>query len=205
MYVPNAFSIQDRRQIDAFIASHSFGMLVTHIDGRPVGTHLPLLLDADHGPNGTLWGHIARANDQWQAGGVNALAVFAGPHAYISPTYYQVERTVPTWNYVAVHVYGRVSYFEDEASLREVLRRMVDKYEQPRTPPWRWDQDTEFTGRMLRDIVGLRMTIERIEAKWKLNQNHPQERRERVIAALEQEGGEANLEIASLMRATLPA
>lgn len=202
MYVPNAFSIQDRRQIDAFIASNSFGMLVTNVEGRPVATHLPLLLEADNGTNGTLWGHIARANDQWRTGDVDALAVFAGPHAYISPTYYQVERTVPTWNYVAVHVSGQVSYFEDEASLREVLRRTVDKYEQPRTPPWRWDEETEFAGRMLRDIVGLRMTIERIDAKWKLNQNHPKERRERVIVALEQEGGEMNREVASLMRAT---
>ncbi len=144
MYIPNAFSAQDRRKIDAFIASNSFGMLVTNVQGRPVATHLPLLLEADHGTNGTLWGHIARANDQWQTCDVDALAVFSGPHAYISPTYYQVERTVPTWNYVAMHVYGRVSYFEDEASLREVLRRTVDKYEQSRTPPWRWLECTNW-------------------------------------------------------------
>ncbi len=199
MYVPKSFAVEDRQRIDAFIESNSFATLITMGNGRPEATHVPLLLDASAGQQGMLLGHVARANDQWRTGDVEALAIFAGPHAYISPSYYQTPNTVPTWNYVAVHVYGQLSFFDDEQSLRDVLRRTVAKYEQPRATPWNWDESTEYSTRLLREIVGLRLTIERIEAKWKLNQNHPAERRQRVIAALET-GDEREREIAALMR-----
>ncbi len=200
MYVPKSFAVDDRQRIDAFIETNSFATLITTVKGRPEATHLPLLLDATVGEQGVLFGHSARANDQWRSGDVTALAIFAGPHAYISPSYYQAPNTVPTWNYVAVHTYGQLSFFDDEPSLRDVLRRTVAKYEQPRETPWDWDESMEYSTRLLRDIVGLRLTIERIEAKWKLSQNHPAERRQRVIEALEARGGAMERDVAALMR-----
>jgi len=203
MYVPQAFAMDDLDQIRSFVDSHSFATLVTSTAGRSVATHIPLMYDATVGAQGVLLGHLARANEQWRSGDAEGLAIFTGPHAYISPGYYQSSNTVPTWNYVAVHVYGRVTFFDDDESLRDILRRLVDKYERPRAAPWPWEESAEYATRMLREIVGLRLTIERIEAKWKLNQNHPAERRRRVIAALEALGGDANQAVASLMRETL--
>lgn len=200
MYVPPTFTVDDRARLEACIAEHSFALLVTTAEGRPTATHLPLLLQKRAGEPDVLVGHLAKANPQWRAGGGPALAVFSGPHAYISPTAYQVERAVPTWNYVAVHVHGQISFFDDPERLLQLLRDSVAKYESPRTPPWQWDEQSDYSQKLLREIVGVEVAIDRIEGAWKLNQNHPQERRDRVIAALSGEGGEQATAIAQLMR-----
>jgi transcriptional regulator len=205
MYVPAHFAQTDLAKLHDFVERYSFGLLVTQFDGLPFATHLPLLLDRAAGPHGTLIGHVARANPQWtQAAGQTALAVFSGPHAYVSPTWYQAERTVPTWNYVAVHAYGRVEVIDDPASLREIVRRSVEVYERAMPRPWSLEQAGDaFVNGMLGGIVGLRMQIDRIEGKWKLNQNHPAERRTKVVRALHQQGGEDAEEIAALMEQML--
>jgi transcriptional regulator len=200
MYVPQTFAVENRANLEACIAEHSFALLVTAAEGRPTATHLPLLLQKRAGEPDVLVGHLAKANPQWRAGGRPGLAVFSGPHAYISPTAYQVERAVPTWNYVAVHVHGQISFFDNPERLVRLLRASVAKYESPRTPPWQWDEQSDYSQKLLREIVGVELTIERIEGAWKLNQNHPQERRDRVIAALTSEGGEQATAIAQLMR-----
>lgn len=150
------------------------------------GSHLPLLIDREAGPRGTLLGHFARANPQWRhAAGREVLVVFTGPHAYISPQWYEAERVVPTWNYIAVHAYGRLELIEEAAQVRDLLARMVRHYEASRPRPWSLDdQPADFVERLAKQIVAFRIPIERLEGKWKLNQNHPPERRERVIAAL---------------------
>ncbi len=202
MYVPPHFASDDLDQVYAAIERYSFGLIVNRYGDQLVGSHLPLLIDRQGGPRGTLWGHFARANPQWrEAGGQQVLVVFLGPHAYISPQWYEAERVVPTWNYVAVHAYGRLELVEDSAATLELLQRMVRHYEAAQPKPWSLaDQPADFIQRLAQQIVAFRIPIERLEGKWKLNQNHPQDRREKVIAALEASGGPDKQAIARLMR-----
>jgi transcriptional regulator len=205
MYVPPHFAESDPAALHAFIERHSFGLLVSSVDGVPFATHLPLLLDRAAGPHGTLIGHVARANPHWrELAGATALAVFSGPHAYVSPTWYEAENVVPTWNYVAVHAYGRAELVDDRDALLEIVRRSVAVYEAGMPRPWVLDASSGYVGRLLAQIVGFRIPIDRIEGKWKLNQNHPAERRAKVARALREQGGEDALEVAELMRAMLP-
>jgi transcriptional regulator len=200
MYVPSHFAEADLDKLHAAIEQHSFALLVSQAGGEPFASHLPLLLDRDSGPRGTLIGHMARANPQWrEAAGQQVLAIFSGPHAYISPSWYQAQHVVPTWNYVAVHAYGRLEVIEDPASAEAVLRRTIDVYEASQPTPWRLEETPEFVSRLVQQIVAFRIPLERIEGKWKLNQNHPAERRARVIEMLQSRQDENSQEIARLM------
>jgi transcriptional regulator len=206
MYIPDAFAETDLTKLHDFIEQHSFGLLVSQAEGLPFATHLPFLLDRTSGPFGTLLCHVARANPQWrEAGGQTVLAIFSGPHAYVSPTWYEAEKVVPTWNYAAVHAYGRVQTIEDESALLGIVREMVRVYEQAMPRPWSFDGSTTYAQRRLGQIVGLRIEISKIEGKWKLNQNHPVERRRKVVGALQQRGGENALAVAAMMQALLPS
>src|SRR5438477_9886629 len=158
MYVPPHFAVSDPATLHDFIERHSFGLLVSQVDGVPFASHLPFLLDRAAGPHGTLVGHMARANPQWrQAHGQTALAIFSGPHTYISPTWYEAEQVVPTWNYAAVHASGPVEVVEDAEALLDILRRSVQVYESPMPRPWSFDPSSPFVGRLLKQIVGLRI------------------------------------------------
>ncbi|HKB39934.1 MAG TPA: FMN-binding negative transcriptional regulator [Gemmataceae bacterium] len=206
MYLPAAFAEADLTTLHDFIEQNGFGLLVSQVGGLPFATHVPFLLERTAGPHGTLVCHIARANPQWRdAGGQTALAIFSGPHAYVSPTWYEAEQVVPTWNYAAVHAYGRVQVIEDESALREIVREMVRVYERAMPRPWAFDGSTTFAKRMLGQIVGFRIEIEKIGGKFKLNQNHPVERRRKVVGALQQRGGENALAVAAMMRARIPS
>jgi len=206
MYIPAAFAEPDLTRLHDFIERNSFGLLVSQVDGLPFASHLPLLLERTTGPHGTLVGHMARANPQWRdAGGQIALAVFSGPHAYISPTWYEAEQVAPTWNYAAVHVYGLVEIIEDEDALLEIVQGTVRVYEQAMPRPWSFDPSSTFVERMLAQVVGFRIEVEKIEGKWKLNQNHPVERRKMVVRALRERGGENAQAIAVLMQGMLPS
>ena len=144
---------------------------------------------------------MAKANSQWQElDGQTALAVFSGPHAYISPTWYEAEHVVPTWNYTAVHVYGTARVIHDRDALFQIVQQSVAFYEAAFPQPWKIPADETFLDRLLTQIVGFRIEIERLEGKFKLNQNHPPERREKVIRALSAQGGENPLGVAELMR-----
>jgi transcriptional regulator len=202
VYTPPPFAKTDQETLFQAIEEYSFALLVSGAGESLVASHLPLLLDRKAGAHGTLVGHMARANPQWQAAaGQPVLAVFSGPHVYISPTWYAAERTVPTWNYVAVHAYGRLEVIEEEAETLALLHRTVEHYEATQSTPWRLaNQPDELIAGLARQIVAFRIPIERLEGKWKLNQNHPAERRERVIAALAGQGGENATKIALLMR-----
>jgi transcriptional regulator len=206
MYLPAAFAEADLTKLHDFIEHNSFGLLVSKVDGLPFASHLPFLLDRTAGSRGALVGHLAQANSQWrQADGQTALAIFSGPHAYISPTWYEAEQVVPTWNYAAVHVYGRVQIIEDESAMAEIVQKFVQVYERAMPRPWSFDDSAAFAKRMLAQIVGFRIEIEKIEGKWKLNQNHPVERRRKVILALRERGDESALAVAAMMQALLPA
>src|SRR5262245_46140019 len=204
MYIPAAFGEADLTRLHDFIEQHSFGLLVSHVDGLPFATHLPFLLQRTTGPLGTLVGHMARANPQWrEAASQTALAIFSGPHAYVSPTWYEAEQVVPTWNFAAVHVYGRVQTIEDESALLGIVQETVRVYEQGMPRPWSFHPSSNFVKRLLGQIVGFRIEIGKIEGKWKLNQNHPVERRKKVVRALQQRGGEHARAIAAMMQGML--
>lgn len=203
MYVPAHFAESDLGVLHQFIDEHPFGLLISHQDGAPFATHLPFLLEREAGPHGTLLGHVARQNPQWQQlVGQEVLTVFHGPHAYISPTWYATEKTVPTWNYVAVHAYGAVTLIEDTESLVELVSELTQRSERNMPSPWSFDPHDSFVRKLATQIVGFRIEITHIEGKWKLNQNHPEERRRRVIDALRGQSGDDAIAVAELMSQT---
>ena len=199
MYLPTHFRHDDRNEIFDFIEAHSFGLLVSQLDGEHFATHLPLLVDRELGAHGTLLGHVAKANPHWRTTDAEVLAVFSGPHAYISPTWYEAPQVVPTWNYLAVHAYGKLSLATDQADTLSILRRMVDHYERGQPTPWRWTDADEYLERMAAGIVAFRISISRLEGKWKLGQNHTAERRENVIRHLREQPNADSQAIAELM------
>lgn len=204
MYIPPSFLETDVSQLHAFMEQHSFATLVSFHAGEPLGSHLPLLVNRETAPYGSLIGHMARANPHWQAAAdQRILAVFHGPHAYISPGWMEDQNVVPTWNYIAVHASGTLRLIPDRDRLLEVLQRTVNRYESNREQPWSMDApDPEFIERLLAAIVGFEIVIDRLEGKWKLSQNHPVERREQVIGGLLETGRTDEQQIAELMRAT---
>lgn len=201
MYLPATFAKGDLHTLHEFIDLHDFGVLVSPGGEVPEAAHLPFLLDRASGPQGTLIAHVARANPLWKSlqDGQPALAIFSGPHAYISPGWYEADHVVPTWNYLAVHASGPVKVVSDDDELWEMVRRLVERHESPRARPWRLENDAENARRLLSQIVGLKLTIERLDGKWKLGQNRPVEQRRRVIAALRRDGGPGSEAIAALM------
>lgn len=201
MYVPASFAPPDAAGLFDAIQRYSFALLVSGSGDDLTASHLPLLLDRTSGERGALLGHMARANGQWKTAACQpVLAVFSGPHAYISPTWYEAAQVVPTWNYVAVHVYGRLELIEDAAESEHILRRTVATYEAGMQQPWELNESPEWTQRLVAQIVAFRIPIDQLEGKWKLNQNHPDERRAKVASALEQQGDENAREIARLMQ-----
>ncbi len=176
MYIPAAFRETRLEVLHALIREHSFAMLVSHVDGQLFATHLPLVLDETRGPNGTLRGHVARANPHWRsfARGEEALVIFQGPHAYISPSWYLAEQAVPTWNYSAVHAYGTPRLVEDTGDVRALLDDTVETFEAALPEPWSTGRvGDEYIGKMAQGIVAFEMGITRLEGKRKLSQNRP--------------------------------
>jgi transcriptional regulator len=205
MYIPPSFAETDLNTLHDFIEQHSFATLVSHGDDDLVATHLPLLLERETGAQGRLIGHMARANQFWQqAEGQNVLTLFSGPHTYISPSWYKDKNVVPTWNYVTVHVHGRLRLTEGKSELLEIVQRYVKFYEAGMTQPWSLDNaEPNFIDGLLDAIVGFTIDIDHIEGKWKLNQNHDRQRRENVIQGLKETGSEEKQAIANLMEASL--
>ena len=178
-------------------------MLITPAGGELQITHLPLLLERESGSQGTLLGHVARANPHARhLDRLSTTAIYSGPHAFISPGWYEAEHVVPTWNYVAVHVTGTTQIVSDRDELWELVRSLTDHYESGMPNPWTLPESTAID-RMLDQIVGFRLQIERIEGKWKLNQNHSRERRLKVIARLREQGDANSLAMARLMEVSL--
>jgi transcriptional regulator len=201
MYIPAAFAETDTAKLHEFMKRNSFAVLTSHGEGGLTASHLPLLLDVDAGPHGQIVGHMARANPQWRTVAGEVMAVFSGPHAYVSPSWYEEAGTVPTWNYVAVHAYGTFHLVEERDALLDILRRSVTTYESPRPEPWAFDESAPHVEVMLRAIVGFRIEITKLEGKWKLSQNQSVERRGRVIRALAERADEDSKAIAATMMA----
>ena len=197
MYLPSHFEETDRDVLYGVIRGNNFGLLITTVDGAPFVTHLPFLVEGDR-----LVAHMARANPQWRSFEREepALCVFQGPHAYVSPRWYAGTRLVPTWNYVAVHVYGHPRIVSDPDAVRDQQARLVAAHEARAATPWTMDglPESHLTGQ-LRAIVTFEVPITRIEGKFKLNQNRTAEDRAGVIAALAESPHEIDRQTSALM------
>jgi transcriptional regulator len=190
MYNPPAFQENDLGALHATIRAARLSTFVTATAEGLIGTPLPMILDETGGSHGTLYGHVARANPQWKLAPIgDAMAVFMGPDAYVTPSWYATKRetgkVVPTWNYVAVHAYGPVEFFEDAERLRDVVTRLTNLHESARAERWAvTDAPEDFIKSQLRGIVGLRMPITRIDGKRKMSQNRSAEDRAGVVEGL---------------------
>ncbi|MGR3774417.1 FMN-binding negative transcriptional regulator [Bacillus paramycoides] len=198
MYIPKHFAIQDEETKYEVIEQNNFATLFSQHNGAPYATHLPLLLNRE---TLTLYGHFARQNEQWKdSENQQVLAVFQGPHSYISPSWYETNKAVPTWNYVAVHVYGELETVEDEQELINSLQDLVHKYENSKSTYSLNGVDPNYVEGLSRGIVGFKIKINKIEGKAKLSQNHSVERRKLVVEELEKVGSEGSRGIVELMR-----
>jgi transcriptional regulator len=194
MYVPPHFAENDRGKLGTLIAEHGFGLLVTVFEGRPVASHLPFLHEPERN---VLRAHVARANPQWKhfSADADVMVVFHGPHAYVSPSWYQAPG-VPTWNYAVAHVYGRARAIEDPAALKDIVEKLTAKYESHYEKPW----TPTYDPRMLNAIIGVEIAITEVQGKFKLSQNRPAVDRAPVIAQLDASGSEAGRAVAALMK-----
>jgi transcriptional regulator len=199
MYVPKHFEAQDERLLWSLIHEHSFGTLLTVVDGEPFASHLPFSIDRDAR---LLHCHVARANPQWQhvARSPRVLAIFAGPHGYVSPTSYAERGGVPTWNYAVVHAHGDAVCVDDLEHKRRHVEGLAAKYERGRAAPWIPDYDV----RRLAGIVGIEIRIAKLEGKLKLSQNRSAADRAGVIAQLQETGRDEDAELARLMAMAAP-
>ena len=178
MYNPSGFAINDLQELQQQIVATRLAMVITHGEHGLQASHLPLLLRPDQGPKGTLYGHFARANPQWKElqNGAEALVIFAGADAYVSPGFYPSKaehgKVVPTWNYLAIHAYGTAQVFTDAERLHNLVSALTDRHEAGRPQPWKVaDAPTDYIDGMLKAIVGFALPIQRLEGKRKLSQN----------------------------------
>jgi transcriptional regulator len=194
MHVPKRFEQTDERALWDLVDAHAFGTLLTVVDGRPFASHLPFLAHRD---SGVLHCHVARENPQWQQAiaAPHVLAIFAGPHGYVSPTWYAQAGGVPTWNYAVVHAYGTAVVVDDLQVKRRHVEALAAKHERGRAEPW----VPTYDERKLAGIVGLEIRVGQLEGKFKLGQNRPAADRAGVIAALAASGRDDDAALARLM------
>jgi transcriptional regulator len=183
MYIPPLNRVEDGEAINAFLHARAFATLITNSSGKIVASHLPVLFEEKAN---VLRSHMARANEQWKhfADTKEVLCIFHGPHAYISPSWYEEQHTVPTWNYAVVHVYGTPTLVDD-AELKQIVLDTTAKFESNMPAPWKIPlSEQEFTA-MLKAIVGFKIEITRVEAKFKLGQNRSREDQEKMLRNLQ--------------------
>ena len=190
MYTPKAFREDNIAVLHAFMQEYSFAALVTKQDGTLLANHFPFLLDTERGPYGTLRGHMARANPQWRTFDETkeALVIFQGPHAYVSPSWYgdEVESSVPTWNYSVVHAYGLPRLVEENTELYNILQATIQVNEASFENPWAIQMPDEHLQKKMQAIIGFEVQITRLEGKFKLSQNRSERDQTRVAAALKE-------------------
>ena len=191
MYIPKANEEKRIPVMHELISSQPFGSLVTMGASGLFASHIPMVLEQDGSEFGVLKAHISRANAQWRdlTSSIDALAIFAGPHHYISASWYpgtkEDGKEVPTWNYVVVHAYGPLKVIEDPVWLRAHLEKLTDAHEAGSANPWKVsDAPEDFINQQMRGIVGLEMSIRRLEGKWKVSQNKDERDRGAVIEEL---------------------
>lgn len=203
MYLPRHFAMTETGALRAVIDRHPFATLVLASDRGVMADHLPLVFDASAGEHGVLRGHVARANPLWHQGDTEALAIFHGPQAYITPNWYPDKRehgrVVPTWNYQIVHAHGRLRFIHDPAWLLNVVSDLSERFERSRATPWSVaDAPADYIENMCRAIVGVELTIKRLTGKHKASQHKSDAEREAIYRGLQAEDGIAAEAAASL-------
>ena len=200
MYTPTHFAQTDTATLVAFMRRFSFATIVSQVAERPFATHLPFVVEHSEDGQVTLLAHFAKANPQWQNLEVQtALVIFSEPHAYISPSLYEKELNVPTWNYVAVHAYGQATLITDEAQTFELLEKQMQTFEKEYLIQWS-GLPQEYKNAMVKGIVAFRLNVSQLEGKEKLSQNKKAGERERIIAHLAESPDGAARQMAELMQ-----
>lgn len=206
MYAPVHFR-EERLPVlhDAIRQARLCSLVTLGSDGLEA-SHIPVLLEADEGASGTLYGHLARGNSQWRQidASVQALAIFMGPDAYITPAWYAEKakngKVVPTWNYVTVHASGNLEFFEDKDRLLALVTKLTEQHEGKRAEPWAVsDAPVDYIQAHLKGIVGFKLPIARLEGKWKMSQNRNREDRQGVVDGLGETGGPLEVAVADVM------
>ena len=199
MYTPEAYQNKDTNAIKAFIKANGFGILINTTQGKPWGTHIPLQLEKNEKGEDVLVGHIAKANPQWKSFTDNdvVLCIFNGPHSYISSSWYK-EEEVPTWNYIAVHVYGKLTITSETATL-EAMHRLVDNYERGSECPISTRDMSNSTLRQVEGVVGFSITITEMQATYKLSQTRKEDHAQ-IISELKKKDDPLSHSIASLIK-----
>ncbi len=200
MYIPELYKNENEEEINAFLQKNSFGILVNRTNGKLWATHIPLELDKNENGKSILFGHISKENPQWESfeSEANVLAIFSGPHSYISSSWYEKEN-VPTWNYIAVHIYGKIKIIEGAAVVAS-LKKLTDKYEQNSENPVRVEELSSKTMRQTAGIVAFEIEIESIEAVKKMSQNRNEKDYQNIISELEKTKETTAIEVANVMK-----
>jgi len=204
MYIPLPFNVRDPGRLAQFVQHHSFATVISQAEeGVPFASHVPILYNPQPKPSGCLQGHLAKANPQWRhfRNDREVLVIFHGPHAYVSPRWYVTARAVPTWNYAAVHAYGRPNLITDEARLEQLVKQMIRFYEGEVEDAWAGDLPADYLSKQLNAIVGFEIAITRLEGKFKLGQNRSPVDMARVCAALSQSPQPGDRLMAEFMKA----
>ena len=206
MYTPAYHAFNDIEKMRAHIAAHSLGAWVCHAHGQLIANHIPFVLDAKHGSHGRLLAHVSRANPVWRQliGGAPSVVIFMGPSAYITPSWYPGKRqhgkVVPTWNYVTVHTHGMARAMEDTCWILDVLNRLTDTQESQRTEPWKVsDAPSAYIDKMLRAVVGIEITIDRVEGRLKVSQDEDEQDRRGTVEGLQHSTDASTQVLASLV------
>lgn len=207
MYIPKHFEVTDSETIYALIREYPLATLITFSKGQINANHIPLTLSISTEPYMTLQGHVSRSNPLLNDidAEIETLAIFHGPNAYISPSWYETKKesgkVVPTWNYVAVHAYGNLKVVDDTEWLRTQLETLTDQHEANLLEPWSiHDAPNEFTNKLMESIVGIEMRVTKLLGKWKVSQNQPVPNKEGVIKGLQTSNQLGSLEMAKLIK-----
>ena len=206
MYIPQAFREARVPVMHGLMEAHPFATLISASSSGLVASHIPMVLERAGSELGVLRGHVSRANPQWRefVPEVEALAIFSGPDHYITPSWYpekaETGKVVPTWNYAVVHAYGRVRVIEDGEWLRQHVTALTDVHEAEMTNPWKVTEAPErFVGSLVKGIVGLELTVTRLEGKWKASQNRSERDQLGVAEGLGELGTETSLAMKAIV------
>jgi transcriptional regulator len=204
VYIPPLFAARDQAAVFDLIEKHSFATLVTNGRSGLMASHLPFLVDRELGEHGLLLAHMARANPQWKefTEDSEALVIFQAEHGYISPAWYEVHPSVPTWNYAVAHAYGTPRIIANEADVRRILERLVRTNESGRGEPWEMNLPEDYFACMVQGIVAFEIPISRLEGKFKLSQNRPPVDQQHVLDRLTQSDDPDQRALGNRMRAT---
>lgn len=204
MYLPSHYEIKDLPLLCSFIEDYPFGSLVTNSNSELNANHYPFLID--HAGEITLWTHLARSNPQWKnfMHSPDCLLIFTGPHAYISPTYYENKLNVPTWNYTAVHLNCDAEIVEDVLEQKVLMKRLVESFERQNSTQWNFDLPEEFSNKLLNAIVWIKFKVKKIDGKFKLSQNREKSDYQKVLTEFSNRTSDNDRELLKYMKLTMP-